>query len=224
MRRDDHRRQGEQRRVDARLRGEHVEGGAGDAPRRHRLGQGRLVDDAAPGRVDDPEVGLGLGQQIGADQAHGLGRLGQVDGQEVGLAHHLLQREQLDAHLLGPLRRHVGVEGHQAHPEGVGPLGHEGADPAQADHAEGLAVQLDTLPAGALPLARLEGGVGLGDVAGLGEQQGHGVLGRREDVGPGGVDDHDAPAGGGGHVDVVEADPGPARPRPGRCRRRAPRR
>ena len=37
-----------------------------------------------------------------------------------------------------------------------------------------------------------------------------GVLGGREDVRLRGVDHHHALAGGGGHVDVVEADAGPA--------------
>ena len=62
----------------------------------------------------------------------------------------------------------------------------------------------------ALPPAGLEGGVGLGDVAGLGEQQRHRVLGRRQDVRLRRVDDHHAAAGGRLDVDVVEADAGPA--------------
>jgi hypothetical protein len=52
----------------------------------------------------------------------------------------------------------------------------------------------------------LERGVGLGDVAGLGQDEGHGVLGGRDDVGLRRVDDHDAAPSGGIEVDVVEAD------------------
>ncbi len=48
------------------------------------LGQGLLVHDAAPRRVDDPEARLGPGQQVLPDEAQGLGVLGQVDGDEVG--------------------------------------------------------------------------------------------------------------------------------------------
>ena len=174
------------------------------------LGQRLLVDDAAAGGVDDPDARLGLGQQVLADQAEGLGVLRQVDGDEVGLGHQLVEAHQLDAHVLGPVGGDEGVVGHQPHAEGQGPLGHQGADPAQADHAQGLAVQLDPLPLGALPLAGHQGGVGLGDVAGLGQQQGHGLLGGRQDVGLGGVDHHHPALGGRGHVDVVEADAGPA--------------
>ncbi len=49
----------------------------------------------------------------------------------------------------------------------------------------------------------------LGDVAGLGQQQSDRVLGRREYVGLRGVDYYHAPPGGGGDVDIVQADARP---------------
>ena len=82
----------------------------------------------------------------------------------------------------GPLGRQVRVVGHQAHPERQCPLRHQGADPAQTDDPEGLAVQFDAFPTRAFPAARFQCGVGLRDVTGLGQQQGDGVLGGREDV------------------------------------------
>ena len=112
----------------------------------------------------------------------GLGRLRQVDGEEVGLGHHLVEREQLGAELPGPLGADVRVEGEQAHPERGRPLRHQRPDPPQADDAQDLAVQLDALPAGSLPAPGDQRGVGLGHVAGLREQQRHGVLGRGQDV------------------------------------------
>ena len=76
----------EQRRLGGGLLGEHVERGAGDRdPSRMRVGQRRLVDDAATRHVDDPQAGLRLGQQLGADQPQRLGRLGDVERDEVGL-------------------------------------------------------------------------------------------------------------------------------------------
>jgi len=128
---------------------------------------------------------------------------------EVGLAHQLLEIHELHAHVPGPVRRDKGVVGDQAHAEGHRPLSHQGPYPAEADDTEGLAVELDSFPLGPLPLSRHQRRVGLGDVAGLGQQQGHGLLGRRQDVRLGCVDDHHATFGGGGHVDVVEADAGP---------------
>ena len=71
-------------------------------------------------------------------------------------------------------------------------------------------MQLDALPSGPLPPTGDEGRVGLRDVAGLGQQESHGVLGGREDVRLGCVDHHHPSSGGRGHVDVVETDPGPA--------------
>ena len=52
--------------------------------------------------------------------------------------------------------------------------------------------------------------MGLGHVAGHGQQQRHRLLGGRQDVGLRGVDHHDTALGGGCGVDVVEADAGPA--------------
>lgn len=56
----------------------------------------------------------------------------------------------------------------------------------------------------------LEGGVGLGDIARHGGEEGDGVLGGGDGVGGGGVDDEAPGLGGGLEVDVVDADPGAA--------------
>ena len=64
-----------------------------------RLGEGRLVDDPAPGDVDDAQRRLGLEQQVATDQPRRLGGLRQVDREEVGLGDDLVERHQLDATL-----------------------------------------------------------------------------------------------------------------------------
>ena len=56
----------------------------------------------------------------------------------------------------------------------------------------------------------IERGMGLRNVAGLGQQQRHRVLGRRDDVRLRGVDHHHAPRRRRLDVDVVETDPGAA--------------
>ena len=132
-----------------------------------------------------------------------------MDGEEVGLGDDLVERQQLDAELAAALGRHERVEGDEAHPEAAGPVGDELADAAEADDAERLVGQLDALPPAALPAPGDERGVGLGDVAGLGQQQRHRVLGGRHDVALRRVDDHHAARGGRLGVDVVEADAGP---------------
>ena len=52
------------------------------------------------GDVDETQAGLGLQQQIAIDEPDRLGRLGQVDREEIGIGNDLVEREQLDAHLL----------------------------------------------------------------------------------------------------------------------------
>ncbi len=140
----------------------------------------------------------------------GVGRLGQVDGEEVGAGDELLdRRDEVDADLAGTVGAHVRVVGHELHAERVGALRDEHADATEADDAERLVVELDALPPRAVPLVVLEVAVGLGDVPCLGEQQGDRVLGRRQHVGLRRVDDHHAASRGGFDVDVVETDAGP---------------
>ena len=94
------------------------------------------------------------------------------------------------------------------HAERRQPLRDEHADPAEADDADGLLVQLDAGVLRPLPLAVLQRGVGRADVPGGGEHQRDGELGGGDDVGGRRVDDHDAGLGRGLDVDVVEADTG----------------
>ena len=214
----------EQRRLGGRLAVEHVEGGAGDHAVADGVGERRLVDDAAAGHVDHAQRRLGLEQQVATDQARRLGRLRQVDGEEVGLGDDLVERQQLDTDLAGPLGRHERVVGDEPHPEAACPVGDELADAPEADDAERLVGQLDALPPGPLPAPGDQRGVGLRHVARLGEQQRHRVLGGRDDVALRGVDDHHAPRRGGVDVDVVEPDAGPADDQQVAARRRGRRR
>ena len=98
-----------------------------------------------------------------------------------------------------------GCDAIKVHPEGVGTLGDEHTDPAEADDAEGLVVELDALPAPAVPVPGVEIAVGLRDVARLGEEQRDGELGVRQHVECGAFTTITT-TGGGRHVDVVEAD------------------
>ena len=150
-------------------------------------------------------------EELGGDQPEGVGRLGQVDGEEVGAPHELLdRRHEIDAELAGPVGTHVRVVRRELHAEGAGPLRDEHAHTAETHDAEGLVVELDTFPAGAVPMTAPEVAVGLWDVAGLGEQEGDRVLRGGEHVRLRGVDDHHAAAGRCLHVDVVEPDAGTA--------------
>jgi hypothetical protein len=195
----------EQRALGARLDPEHVQPGARDTAVLEGQVKGLLVHDAAAGGVDDAHRRLHQPQLAVADEAERLGRLGQVDGDEVALAQQLLQAHQPDAELRGAGGLDVRVVGDDVHVERRQPLGDEHADAAETEHADGLALQLDAGVLGALPLALLEGRVPLRNVPSGGQKQRDRVLGGGDDVGGGGVDHHHPGLGGGLHVDVVES-------------------
>ena len=188
---------------------EHIEAHRGHLARGHEVGHRGHVEDAAAGAVDEDHAVFHGSQLGGAEKPHGLGGLGQVDGDEVGQGEDLLHRvEQLHTQRGGPLGAAVGVVPHETHAEAAGALGHEPADAAEAEDGERLLVELGAGEGGALPRARVHGRVGLGQAAGAGQEQRHGVLGGRDDVGGGGVADDDAALRGGLHVDVVDGHAG----------------
>ena len=104
----------EQRRVGARLAGEHVEAGAGEPAFLERDVERVLVDDAAAGGVDDDRARLAPRQLLLADQADRLGRLRQVHGDEVARLHQLVEGDEPDAELGGAAGLDVGVVGDDA--------------------------------------------------------------------------------------------------------------
>ena len=197
----------EQRVVGDRLRREDVERGAGHLAGVQRGLQGRVVDELAAGAVDDPHAVAHLGEGLRAEPAARLGRLGQVQGEEVGLGVDVGRRGGLlGAQLAEALGADVGVVGQHAHPERARTGGDELADAPEAQHAERLLVDLDAAEARALPAPGGQRAVRLRDVTGQREHQRHGVLGGGDDVGLRRVGDDDPAPGGGADVDVVDAD------------------
>ena len=167
-----------------------------------------------------------LGEGGAAEHAGGVLGARHVDGDGVGALEQRVEGDQLDVEIGDLLLRQVGVVRDHLHAEPARAIGHDAADVAEAEHAQRAVVELHAHELGLLPLARLHGGRGLRDVARERDQQRDGVLGGRDVVAARGVHHHDAARGGGGDVDVVDADPGApdhaqlARPR--RSRRRSP--
>ncbi len=83
--------QTEQRAAGGWLDLEHVDAGAGHLAGPDGLGQGRLVDQAAAGGVDDPHPALRPGQLLGSDQPGRLDGAGKVDRDEVAGFEQLVQ-------------------------------------------------------------------------------------------------------------------------------------
>ena len=71
-------------------RGEHVERGAADLARVERVLQRGFVDQPAARDVQDAHAVAHLGERLGVEPAFGLGRLRQMDRDEVGLRVELL--------------------------------------------------------------------------------------------------------------------------------------
>ena len=217
----------EQRRLGGRLGREHVERGAGDAALARRA-SASAASSTMPPRAVLTIRSVRLARARAARRRSSpivSGVFGRWIVRKSAVAHELLERRhELDAELAGPVGAHVRVVGDEPHAERERTLRDEHADAAEADDAERLAVELDALPPRAVPLAGLEVGVGLRDVARLREQQRDRVLGRREHVRLRRVHDHHAAPGRRGDVDVVEADAGPADDDEVGRRPRAPRR
>ena len=175
-------------------------------------GQHRVeVDQLAAGAVDQPRAVLHRRDRRGVDQLDRVRRLRHVQGDDVGPAEQLLElRRALDAELAEALGGDELVEGDDVHLEALGALGDELADPAEADHAERLAVELGALELRPLPGAAGQRGVRLRHVAAEGEHQRQRVLGGGDRVRFGRVGDDDAAPGRGGDVDVVDAGAGAA--------------
>ena len=76
--------------------GADVEGRASDAVGAEGVGEGDLVNEAAAAGIDEEEVGLGEGEAVVVDQKMGGGGERGVEGDEVGVAEDLVDREPVE--------------------------------------------------------------------------------------------------------------------------------
>ena len=193
-----------QGRVGGRLIDEDIETGSGDATRLERRVQRILIDQAAPGHVDNERRRLHQRKLVRRDHPGRLGRLRHVDGDEVGLGEQFIQSKQCHAELLGACRGHVWVIRHDVGAEGLHPRGDERTDAAEPDDADGLLVEFDAGVLRAFPQALGQRTVGRGDVAGEAQDVTYGQLGGRDDVRGRSVHDHHTGGRRRLDVDVVE--------------------
>ena len=120
----------------------HVQAGAGDLSGLQGLDEGRLVDEGAPGGVDDAGRRLHLLKGLPVDDVPGLGGQGTVEGEIVRAAQQLVQRAVAHAFAVGPGR--AGIDQH-LHIQRPGQLDDFAADGPFAQNAQGLAVDLGML-------------------------------------------------------------------------------
>ena len=151
--------------------------------------QGAVLHPRQLGRPDQSRV-VGTAVNMQADHV-ALGQQGVERGHAAGVAERQSfgQIVENDPHA-EPFRQHRQLR----------------ADGAIADDAQGLAAQLARAGRGLVPLAPMHGGGLVGDVAEQGDGQADGQFDHRAGVGIGGVEDRDAPTGGGVEIDLVGPD------------------
>ena len=200
-----------EQRAGVRLGREHVEGGTGHLAGADPFDQRLLVDERAAGGVDDPDAVAHRRDRLAIDHPARLVAERRVERDHVGDAVDVVERGGvLDPELAEAIVADERVERDDAHPETERPPGDLLADPAEADDAKRLAVQLHPTPARALPPALLERGVRLRDVPRERDHQPDRLLGCRDHGRLGRVGDDDSSAGRCFDVDVVDTDPGAA--------------
>ena len=129
-------------------------------------------------RIDEDRARFHLGQTVSIHEVLGGFVQRDMKGDGMALSQHVLQGHVLKAQLLGGCRILKHVVGDYAHPETLGDAGAVQPNAPRADHAEGLAVQLDSLQAAVgEEMFSLVAIVALDDVARDSQQQPKGMFG-----------------------------------------------
>ena len=100
------------------------------------MDEGRFVDDAAPGGVDQHGAVSQAAQQLGTDHVPGLIGLGRVDRHDVTAIHQLSQLDLLHSELCRFLVAEVRVGDQDGCLEGGEQFDHVAADTAGTDQAD----------------------------------------------------------------------------------------
>ena len=130
-----------------RLVGEDVEPCPGEVPTREGVGEGRLVDDRAAGRVDEDGAPAHPCELVLADESLRPGCERDVNGDEVAPGEQRVERHGLHPCRCRALGRQVAGPGDDPHPERACHAREADRDPAEAHEAELLAAS--SMPTGA---------------------------------------------------------------------------
>ncbi len=189
---------------------EHVERGPGNLPAVERIGQRRLVDQAAARTVDDPHALLGLGEVFRRQDIARLVGQRRVQRDEIGLGQQRVEIGFLDPDFDRAFLGQEGIVGNDLHPQAQRAAGDDAADIARADQAQRFAGHFDAHEVVLGPFARLRADIGGGDLPRQREHHRDGVFGRGDRIAERRVHHHHALAAGVGDIDIVDADTGAA--------------
>jgi hypothetical protein len=198
----------EERVLGDRLGAEDVERRAADLARVQAASRSSSTISGPRATFSTRTPSLHLASASASSQPSVSGRLGQVQGQEVGLRVDLVGGlGLLDAEIAVALGADEGVEGDDAHPEALGAMGHELADAPEAEDPERLVEQLDAenCERSHLPAMRLA--CAWGTLRASASSSAIVCSAAVTTLDCGRVGDDDAALGRGGDVDVVDARP-----------------
>ena len=200
----------EQRRLLGGFLDENVERRTGDMATVQRLFQRRLVDQSAARAIDDAHALLGLGEVFLRQDIAGLVGQRRVQRDKIRFCQQRIEIGLLHAHLDCAFLGEERIVGDDFHLQPQRPGCDDAADIARADQAERLAGHFDAHEIVLRPFARLGLLIGLGDLAGEGEDQGDGVLGGGDRIAERRVHHDNALRGSGGDIDIIDPDAGAA--------------
>ena len=187
-----------------RLRRRDVQPGPEQVPVVQRTEERVLVDQPTAGGVDEHGPGLHRRELCGAEHATRLVGQRDVDRHDVRASRSASRVSARSIPAGMAVGGEVRIEGHDAHPEAAGDPRDVPRDPAEADQAQHLAVELDALVAAVVAGRRARPERRLGGLHVLGDEQHqrHRVLGRRDRRAVRRVADRDAAPGRRGDVDA----------------------
>ena len=192
-----------------RFRFENIERRAGHMSILQRLGQGGFVDQAAARAIDDADAALCFLQTRSIDKVMRFRGQRRVQRNEIGAREQIVEFfDELDLQTARARGGEIWIVSDHAHAEGDGAPAQLAADPSHADHAERFVVELDAFETFSVPFSGANARFGRRNFSRDAEQKRKRVLGRRDGISAGRIQDDDAAARGRFNIDIVHADAG----------------
>mmetsp|Transcript_34228 Transcript_34228/g.61740 ORF Transcript_34228/g.61740 Transcript_34228/m.61740 type:complete len:319 (+) Transcript_34228:1317-2273(+) len=190
------------------LRRKDIKGGTSDDLSVQGANKGLIVNDTTTSDVNNATALLHLGEGGVIEDTLGTGGQGHVEGVEIACGEGLLKLDELDTLGGGLLDRGIGIACDDVHAESTSATGDLTADLAKAVDGNGLASKGDTDVGVPVPLALLNGSIGLGNIAGKSADKSNTVLSGSNSVGSGGIDNKATVFSGSSEVNIVNTDTG----------------
>lgn len=195
----------QERAIGRRFALEDVQSGPGDLPRAQRVQERGLVHERSPGDVDEVDPGLHGRERLGVQKVVVLPRLGGVQADHVRV---LEERAKIDHRGRVAARRDERVIGHQMDLERCQPAGDLARD-APVAHQTHIATRELASMGSPLPPPRLRRRGRWEEVSHEEEREGDREFRHAGRGGARSIDDADVACARGGHIDVIDPDPGP---------------